>query len=166
MTTDEIKQKVIDYAYGYGIDPAVALAQAQRESGFNPNAVGADGERGLMQFMPATWSRFSNVGFDQAFDIDYNLTAWGNYMSYLSGLFGGDLARMLTAYNGGEGHILNPGQYGPPSASALAYSSGILANANYTQDYSVAAVPSPMSNTVAYFAVGAAVLIGLLVLRG
>src|SRR5262249_39680793 len=115
----EIKQKISDYAWSYGFTPAIALAQAQRESNFDPFANGTSGERGLMQILPSTWASFSGgVSFDSAYDVDYNLTVWGNYMSYLSGLFGGDVTKILQAYNGGEGHLLDPGRYGPPSQAA------------------------------------------------
>lgn len=127
MTTAEIKQKVIDYAYGCGLDPNVALAQIGRESGFREDARGSSGERGLAQIMPGTWERFAQgVPWDAAFDVDYNLSTWCNYMGYLSGLFGGDIRSMLMAYNGGEGHLLDPGRYGGPSQAAQRYAAEIL----------------------------------------
>jgi soluble lytic murein transglycosylase-like protein len=130
MTTDEIKALVIQTANQYGINSNIALVQIQRESGFNPNAVGSSGERGLAQFMPGTWERFGSGSFDNAFDPETNLNAWGAYMNYLSTLFGGDYSYMLTAYNGGEGHLLDPGKYGPPSQAARRYAQEILASAN------------------------------------
>jgi soluble lytic murein transglycosylase-like protein len=131
MTTDEIKALVISKANQYGINSNVALAQIQRESGFNPNAVGSSGERGLAQFMKGTWER-SGIGsgsFDNAFDPVMNLDAWGRYMNHLSTLFGGDYPSMLIGYNGGEGHLLDPQKYGPPSQAAQGYAQAILAQA-------------------------------------
>ena len=130
MTTDQIKALVISKANQFGINSNVALAQIQRESGFNPNAVGSSGERGLAQFMPGTWTRFSSESFDNAFDPEKNLNAWGGYMTYLYTLFGGDYSYMLTGYNGGEGHLTNPGKYGPPSQAAQNYAQAILSQAN------------------------------------
>jgi soluble lytic murein transglycosylase-like protein len=127
MTTEEIKALVISKANQFGINANVALAQIQRESGFNPRAVGSSGERGLAQFMPGTWARFSSASFDQAFDPETNLNAWGAYMTYLLGLFGGDYQYALTGYNGGEGHLLNPGKYGQPSARAIEYGQTLAA---------------------------------------
>jgi soluble lytic murein transglycosylase-like protein len=121
MTTDQIKALVIQKANQFGINPNIALAQIQRESGFNPGAIGGSGERGLAQFMPGTWARFSSAPFDQAFDPETNLNAWGGYMTYLLNLFGGDYTYALTGYNGGEGHLTNPGKYGQPSAAAQEY---------------------------------------------
>jgi soluble lytic murein transglycosylase-like protein len=131
MTTEEIKQLVISKANQYGINPGIALAQIQRESGFNPRAVGGYGERGLGQFMRATWDRFGSGPFDNAFDPVMNLDAWGNYMVYLMALFNGSYLKALTGYNGGEGHLTNPEKYGPPSAAAQAYAQAIYSQAGF-----------------------------------
>lgn len=162
---EQLISLVQDYAYGAGIDPAIAVAQAQRESGFNPNAVGSSGERGLMQFMPATWARFSDRPFDDAFDPNYNLTAWGNYMGYLLDLFDWDYSKALTGYNGGEGHLTNPGRYGPPSSAAQAYARDILAQANASGDiyYAVGDQQNnqglrPSTQTSTYLLIGAVAL--------
>lgn len=131
MTTDEIKQLVISKANQYGINPNIALAQIQRESGFNPNAVGGAGERGLAQFTQATWQTYGAGSFDSAFDPSTNLDAWGNYMVALLGMFSGDYAKALTGYNGGPGHLTDPDKFGPPSAAALAYAQAITAQAGF-----------------------------------
>jgi soluble lytic murein transglycosylase-like protein len=128
MTTDEIKLKVIDYANGAGIYPEIALAQINRESGFNPGAVGVGGEHGLAQILPATWPRFAppGVGFDLAFDVDYNLSTWAAYLSWLLTRYSGDYTKALQAYNGGEGHVDN----GTVSSGAKLYASAVIAQAN------------------------------------
>ncbi len=100
MTTEEIQNLVVSKANEYGINPNIALAQIQRESGFNPRAVGASGERGLGQFMQGTWADYGSGSFDNAFDPVMNLDAWGNYMVALMGMFGGDYIRALQGYNG------------------------------------------------------------------
>jgi soluble lytic murein transglycosylase-like protein len=133
MTIDEIKQAVVNYANGYGIYPEIALAQLDRESNhFDPMVVfgpktGTSGERGIGQFMSGTWDRFApaGIGFDQAFDIDYNLTAWGNYLSWLLNRYGGDYTKALMGYNGGEGHV----DQGNVSSAARNYASAIIAKA-------------------------------------
>lgn len=127
---EQLRNLVVDYAEGAGIDPQIALVQIKRESGFNPDAVGGLGERGLAQFTRGTWQRFGfGLSFDAAFDPDYNLAAWAEYMKYLLGLFDYDYERALIAYNGGEGHLLDPGRFGPPSAAARRYAREILAAA-------------------------------------
>src|SRR5262249_55337962 len=149
MTTDEIKQKVVDYANAYGIYPEIALAQINRESGFKPNAVGADGELGIAQFMPGTWARFApqGIGFDQAADVDYSLSAWGAYMTWLLARYGGDYTKALEGYNGGEGHVDN----GTVSSAAQTYASAIIAaaqNLNVEDVYGAGVVPP---NNDSYF---------------
>ena len=129
MTKTELQNIVIDYAYGYGIDPQIALAQISQESGFNPLTNGSSGEKGMAQFMPGTWQRFGYGSFDNAYDPNYAMWAWGEYMSYLLNLFGWDYQKALIGYNGGEGHLLDPSRYGPPSSRAQNYAKTILANA-------------------------------------
>lgn len=129
MTPDQIPQFVMTSAGACGLDPTIAYYQIQRESGFNPQARGGSGERGLAQFMPATWTRFGSGSFDSAFVPEYAMNAYCSYMGYLLGLFGGDYSKALTGYNGGEGHLTDPGRYGPPSAAALGYARDVLAQA-------------------------------------
>jgi soluble lytic murein transglycosylase-like protein len=125
MANEDIQQKVVDYANAYGIDPNVALAQIARESSFNAKNVGPLGERGLGQFTADTWASYGYGSFDNAFDVDYNLTAWGNYMSALLGMFGWDYAKALQGYNGGPRWVLN----GTVSSAAQGYAAAILAQA-------------------------------------
>ncbi len=129
MTTEEIQNLVVSKANEYGINPNIALAQIQRESGFNPRAVGASGERGLGQFMQGTWADYGSGSFDNAFDPVMNLDAWGNYMVALMGMFGGDYIRALQGYNGGPGNV----QRGTVSARARAYAQAIYSQAGFTE---------------------------------
>ncbi|MDE2020373.1 MAG: transglycosylase SLT domain-containing protein [Patescibacteria group bacterium] len=131
MSKTEIQNLVVDYANGYGIDPAVAVAQIQRESGFNPNAVGHDGERGLAQILPNTWPQaLPGVSFAAAFDPDYNLTAWGNYMLWLLNRYDWNYSKALMAYNGGPGNL----DHGTVSRAARNYAKTIIANAGWQTD--------------------------------
>lgn len=160
MTTDEVKQKILDYAYGCGIDPGVALAQAQTESGLNPSAYNPNdpggGAKGLMQFTSPAWSQWGYGPFDNAFDIDYNLAAWCAYMGYLLNLFNWDYQKALAAYNGGPGHFTNPARYGPPSQAALAYGQKIAAAASYAPGAGSPGAPgAPIDSTVALNGSGA-----------
>ncbi len=136
MTTDEIKQLVISKANQYGINPGIALAQMERESGWRQDVifgpfVGAAGERGISQFTPATWQTYGSGPHTNAYDPNLALDAWGNYMTALLGMFSGDYAKALTGYNGGPGHLTDPGKYGPPSAAAIAYGQQITAQAGF-----------------------------------
>lgn len=57
-TLDETQQKfaeeIIEKSKKLGLDPRIGLALVYRESKFNPDAIGADGEIGLWQVKPAT----------------------------------------------------------------------------------------------------------------
>lgn len=130
MTTEEIQNLVIDSASACGVDPTVAFYQIQRESGFNPNARGAAGEKGIAQFMPATWTRFGSGSHDNAFDPAQAMNAYCRYMTYLLGLFGRDYEKALQGYNGGEGNV----QRGMVSARAQAYAQEVLSQARYRAD--------------------------------
>lgn len=48
----DIKAAIIEEAQAQGVDPVLALAVAQVESNFDPNAVGSLGEVGLYQLRP------------------------------------------------------------------------------------------------------------------
>jgi soluble lytic murein transglycosylase-like protein len=132
MTKSELQNLVIDYADAYSIDRGIALAQIQRESGFNSGAIGSSGERGIAQIMPGTWARFGQGSFDNAFDPGYALTAWGAYMQWLLDRYGWDYSKTLMAYNGGEGHVDN----GTVSSAARNYAASILASAGQSGDLS------------------------------
>lgn len=119
-------QTVTDAANAVGIPVGIALAQANRESGFNDRAVGYDGERGLMQPLPSTWAaEMPGVSFDLAFDPQTNLIFWQRYFGKLLRQFG-DYERALQAYNGGPGHV----QRGTVSAMARNYARAILSAAD------------------------------------
>lgn len=68
---------------------ALLSAIIEVESGGNPNAVGRLGERGLCQFMKATWEEWSAkaygqpLSFDEAFDPKKNRKVGTAYLQYL-----------------------------------------------------------------------------------
>jgi hypothetical protein len=58
-TRTQIYRSLIAHeAVSQGLDPAVALAVAEIESNFNPNAIGRAGERGVFQLHPKFHSKF------------------------------------------------------------------------------------------------------------
>lgn len=132
---DQLIERIQQAAAAAGINPAVAVAQLRRESAnFRSDVVygpfvGAAGERGLAQFTPGTWARFGSGAHTNAYDLDASIAAYLNYMGYLLRLFSGDYAKALTGYNGGEGHLTDPGKYGPPSQAAQRYAREVLQQA-------------------------------------
>ena len=71
-TQDEIKQKIIERAQAYGLDPTTMLAIGQIESQFNPNAYNKSGASGVFQFMPRTSKGY---GLEDPFNADANIDA-------------------------------------------------------------------------------------------
>jgi hypothetical protein len=94
----DIRQMITDAARRYGVDPALALAIADRESGMNPNAPrGASGEYGMMQVMPQTFAAF---GSGDPNNVQNNLNASMAYLSALSKQYHGNERLMAEHYNG------------------------------------------------------------------
>ncbi|MBO0719224.1 MAG: lytic transglycosylase domain-containing protein [Blastocatellia bacterium] len=126
MTTDEITQLIQQYANDCGIDPGIAVAQAQKESQLNPNAFNPNdpggGAKGLMQFTSPAWAQWGAGSFDNAFDIYANLNAWCAYMQWLLARYNGDYTKALQAYNGGPRGVDN----GIVSPAAQAYAAAIV----------------------------------------
>jgi soluble lytic murein transglycosylase-like protein len=51
---DEIARVIYEQALQAGVEPAMAFGMIAEESGFDPGAIGRQGERGLMQIKPST----------------------------------------------------------------------------------------------------------------
>lgn len=130
-TREQLIDRIRQAARSIGFPEQVAIVQLARESAnFSDNVVygpfvGGSGERGLAQFIPGTWARFGAGMHQNAYDPDASLAAWTAYISYLRGLFGSDLVKILQGYNGGEGNV----QRNTVSSAAKRYASEILAGA-------------------------------------
>lgn len=87
-----------------GLPPEVAEAVAQIESGYEPSAVGAVGEIGLMQIRPATAEMLGHTGGAIGlFDPETNARFAVRYLAEAWRLAGGDLCRALMKYRAGHG---------------------------------------------------------------
>ncbi len=85
----------------YGLDPALVLAIARRESGLDPNAVSRKGAQGVMQLMPDT---ARSLGVTNPFDPGQNINAGVRYLRQLVDQFG-DLVKGVAAYDWGPGRV-------------------------------------------------------------
>jgi hypothetical protein len=105
----------------YGVDPALALAVAQQESGLDQAAVSSAGARGVMQLMPAT---AAEMGVNAA-DLAGNIEGGVKYLAQLLQKFG-DTVLAVAAYNAGPGAVQ---QYGavPPYSETQSYVSSVMA---------------------------------------
>lgn len=106
----------------YGIDPNLAVAVAQQESGGNPTAVSSAGAQGVMQLMPATAIA---LGVSNPFNPAQNIDAGVRYLSQLISQFGGDVQLGLAAYNWGPSRVAKNGYSNWP-AETVHYVSSIL----------------------------------------
>jgi soluble lytic murein transglycosylase-like protein len=81
MAFEEIFQSV---AGKHKLDWHLMVEQCFRESGFDPLAVGADNNMGLMQIVPATWDDWApKVNVYDPFDPDSNIAVAGAYLDWL-----------------------------------------------------------------------------------
>jgi Transglycosylase SLT domain len=92
------------------VDPDLIHAIVHVESGYDSRAVSSKGAIGLMQLIPATARRF---GVEDPFDPRQNIEGGTSYLQYLLGLFDGNLALSLAAYNAGENSVLREGGIPP-----------------------------------------------------
>ena len=107
---EQIVIAVSEQSAAYDMDPWLILAFIKVESYGRPQAVGASGERGLMQLMPSTGEDIAkNLGdewidADQLFDIETNIRYGVWYLSEMFKLFPNQKTA-IAAYNWGPGRI-------------------------------------------------------------
>ncbi len=115
---------ITDAARRNSIDPKLVKSVVLIESAFNPAAVSRKGARGLMQLMPETAVRY---GVRDMFDPTQNLAGGAQHLAYLLGLYGGDLARALAAYNAGEAAVARYGGVPPYDETRIYVNKGLAA---------------------------------------
>lgn len=97
-----VTRLVEDASRRSGVSAGLLQAVMQQESAFRPCAVSSKGARGLMQLMPAAMEDF---GVTDAFDPEQNVSAGAGLLKQLITRYGGDLNRVLGAYNAGPVHV-------------------------------------------------------------
>ena len=85
-----------------GVDPNIAFAILQSESGGDARAESKKGAQGLMQLMPDTQKRFAVT---DPFIPEQNIRGGIRYIKELQQLFPNNLRHVIAAYNAGEGRV-------------------------------------------------------------
>ncbi len=89
----------------HAVNPHVVAAVIEAESDFQPKAKSRAGACGLMQLLPETARRFGLMKKRDLFNPAKNIEAGVRYLGWLTERFGDDLARVVAAYNAGEGAV-------------------------------------------------------------
>lgn len=129
LGTTNVQTLVSNAAVQYGIDPALALAVAKQESGFNQNAISPAGAIGVMQLMPAT---AAGLGVDPT-NLNQNISGGVSLLASLLRQYDGNTALALAAYNAGPGAVATYGGV-PPYAETQNYVTSIMAQLPTSSD--------------------------------
>ncbi len=124
-TAQDVKALIAQTANQYGVPPALALAVAKQESGYNQSARGAAGEVGVFQLMPGT---AAGLGVDP-YDLAQNVQGGISYLGQMLQRYGGDEVKALWAYNAGPGNVAK----GIEPASTRQYVTSILSMEPFIQ---------------------------------
>lgn len=122
IAASDIQQIIIEEANRAGVSPALMLAIANQESGFNPNAVGdkdRGGSYGLFQI-----HKPSHPDYTGGFDPRANAAYASKMMAGLLKTYKGDVAKALWGYNAGSGNVAR----GIYPDSTKAYVKNVMAN--------------------------------------
>lgn len=98
-----VQDQITQAANAAGVPAWLALAIAQRESGFSNAAVGSKGEIGIFQLLPSTAAQ---LGVDPTNPTE-NIAGGVAYLAQLLRTFGGDTQKAAAAFNCGPTCVAN-----------------------------------------------------------
>jgi len=122
--TSEYDELIEAAATRYRIPAALVRAVVHAESNFDPTAVSHAGASGLMQLMPETAER---MFVRDIFEPRENIEGGTRYLRVLANLYGGDMVKMIAAYNAGPTAVDKAGGGVPPYAETQAYVRKVIA---------------------------------------
>lgn len=117
-----INEVVNTASASFHLDPDLVNSVIHAESGFNARAVSPKGARGLMQLMPGTANQ---LGVNDVFDPEANVTGGSRYLRELLERYNFDLVKALAAYNAGPERV-EQYQGVPPFRETRAYVARIV----------------------------------------
>lgn len=109
INEDVVKETIVKHSIEMGVDPALALSIAKKESGFKHELKSSHGAVGVFQLLPSTAKR---MGYNPYY-LSENVKAGLTYYKMMYKMFGStELA--LAAYNAGPGNVKRFGGQIPP----------------------------------------------------
>ena len=109
ISEDVVKESIIKHSVEMGVDPALALSIAKKESGFKHELKSPYGAVGVFQVLPSTAKK---IGYNPYY-LNENIKAGLTYYKMMYKMFGStELA--LAAYNAGPGNVKKYGGTIPP----------------------------------------------------
>ena len=100
----QLQNYIVETSNTYGIAPEIIMAMIDRESEFDSDDIGDNGNAyGLMQIWPKWhYKRMQRLGCTDLLDPYHNVTVGVDYLCELLNKYNGDMAKALTAYNRGH----------------------------------------------------------------
>lgn len=121
ISEDVVKETIIKHSIEMGVDPALALSIAKKESGFRHEIKSTHGAVGVFQLLPSTANR---MGYNPYY-LSENIKAGLTYYKMMYKMFGStELA--LAAYNAGPGNVKKYGGTIPPYAETKRFVNVIM----------------------------------------
>jgi soluble lytic murein transglycosylase-like protein len=117
-----LNRAIDDAASAYNVPSNLISAVVHQESAGHPCAVSDKGAQGLMQLMPATAASY---GVTDPFDPEQNIGGGTRFLGDLMQRYGGDLNRVLGAYNAGPAAVDRADGL-PPFPETLQYVRSVL----------------------------------------
>lgn len=120
----DVKALVNKYSQQHGLKPEVVQKLISDASGNDPQAVGENGNLGLMQLKPEI---FKESGYTDPFDPEQNIMAGTKHLSTMMQRNGGDISLALAAYNSDPAAVKKFGGVSP-FADTQSFAGNILSS--------------------------------------
>ena len=116
--TQELDAHIEAASKRYKVPASLVRAVMHAESNFDTRALSPKGASGLMQLMPET---AREMFVRDIFDPQQNIEGGTRYLRLLANQYGGDMVKMVAAYNAGPEAVRKYGGNIPPYAETQAY---------------------------------------------